>query len=130
MTAMQDQGRMPGGDAGKAHLVELQFESGKKLKYVLKCSGDERSTKIWGKVREAIFYDQFMPEVRKRVQEEFQNPENLHIPQSYLSVCDPSTGRYVVLMEYYEDFMPLAHPLTIPYLDPRFGFRWKVGAID
>lgn len=39
----QDKGRMQGGDAGLAHLIVLQLESGKELNYVLKCSGTDEN---------------------------------------------------------------------------------------
>lgn len=59
---------MQGGDAGLAHLIVLQLESGKELNYVLKCSGtDENAFQEWGKIREAVFYDNWVPEIRNRV---------------------------------------------------------------
>lgn len=105
---IDDKGRMHGGDAGLAHLFHLRFLSGKEVKYVFKCSGaDENAFREWNKFREAMFYDQWMPDVRKRVEEATDGQSFINIPMSLFSVVDPPAGRYIICMEYFENIIPL-----------------------
>lgn len=69
------------------------------------CSDDENRMKSWMCYREAIWYGDFMPELRKRVQEEM-NIE-IEIPKTYVSISDPNTGRFFNLMEYFENGKPM-----------------------
>lgn len=59
---------MEGKDFGRAHKCTFKFESGKEKIYVLKCHGDESDFKKFGRFREAIFFNEWMPELRKRVE--------------------------------------------------------------
>ena len=51
-------------------LYSLVFKSGKELKFIFKCNGDdEKRMKEWDCYRESIWYSDFMPEARKRTLE-------------------------------------------------------------
>lgn len=47
--------------------------------------------------------------------------------QTYLSVADPSTGRYIILMEYLENFTPLDEILRETNADK---FKEMTGTTD
>lgn len=95
---------MHGGDAGLAHLFQFKFENNIQQQFVIKCNGeDENSFREWTKYREAIWYEEWAPELRQRVWQESNQQFRMNIPMTYCSVVDPSSGRYFNIMEYKDN---------------------------
>ena len=109
LLSIYDEGRMEGSDVGLCHKFRFQFEKGYESAYILKCTGeDEISFYEWGKYREGVFYDEWVPEMRRLVRRKSNFLYKISIPQHLACVTDEYNGRYIIMMEYLENHTPLA----------------------